>query len=125
VSGRDDQGYPIQRCSKIALSSRQPQQIVVTCPAQIDVRRGATAELSCSVTSEIPYTVKWFKDKQLITGYSDENKVYNFPTNVVYTITDVNEESHGIYSVEVIPTVTDDEKKMQGQYQDEISVIIL
>ncbi|TNN06223.1 Hemicentin-1, partial [Schistosoma japonicum] len=77
VSGRDGQGYPFQRCSKVALSSRQPQQIVVTCPAQIDVRRGATAELTCSVTSEIPYTVKWFKDKQQITGYPDENKVYN------------------------------------------------
>lgn len=76
VSGRDGQGYSFQRCSKVALSSRQPQQIVVTCPAQIDVRRGATAELSCSVTSEIPYTVKWFKDKQPITGYHDENKVY-------------------------------------------------
>ncbi|VDO62502.1 unnamed protein product [Schistosoma margrebowiei] len=125
VSGRDGQGYPFQRCSKVALSSRQPQQIVVTCPAQIDVRRGATAELSCSVTSEIPYTVKWFKDKQPITGYHDENKVYNFPTNVLYTITDVNEESHGIYSVEVIPTVTDDEKKIEGQYKDEISVNIL
>ncbi|RTG86750.1 hemicentin [Schistosoma bovis] len=125
VSGRDGQGYSFQRCSKVALSSRQPQQIVVTCPAQIDVRRGATAELSCSVTSEIPYTVKWFKDKQPITGYHDENKVYNFPSNVLYTITDVNEESHGIYSVEVIPTVTDDEKKIDGQYKDEISVNIL
>ncbi|KAH8869243.1 Hemicentin-1 [Schistosoma japonicum] len=82
VSGRDGQGYPFQRCSKVALSSRQPQQIVVTCPAQIDVRRGATAELSCSVTSEIPYTVKWFKDKQQITGYPDENKVYNLNENI-------------------------------------------
>lgn len=43
----------------------------------------------------------------------------------MYTITDVNEESHGIYSVEVIPTVTDDEKKIDGQYKDEISVNIL
>ncbi|CAH8874719.1 unnamed protein product [Trichobilharzia szidati] len=125
VSGRDGQGYPFQRCSKVALSSRQPQQIVVTCPAQVDVRRGATAELSCTVTSEIPYTVKWFKDKQAITGYPDENKVYNFPTSVMYTITDANEESQGIYTVEVVPTITDGEKKIEGQYQDEVSVIIL
>ncbi|KAA3674959.1 uncharacterized protein DEA37_0011374, partial [Paragonimus westermani] len=125
VSGRDGQGFPFQRYSKVAVSGRKPRPILITCPAKVELRRGATSELSCSVKSEIPYTVKWYKDGKLLAGYPDENKVFNFPTNVQFVITDANEDSHGIYAAEVHPTISETDLMVEGEYKDEVAVVIL
>ncbi|KAF8572398.1 hypothetical protein P879_00742 [Paragonimus westermani] len=125
VSGRDGQGFPFQRYSKVAVSGRKPRPILITCPAKVELRRGATSELSCSVKSEIPYTVKWYKDGKLLAGYPDENKVFNFPTNVQFVIADANEDSHGIYAAEVHPTISETDLKVEGEFKDEVAVVIL
>ncbi|VEL29294.1 unnamed protein product [Protopolystoma xenopodis] len=66
----------MQRYSKVALSSREPRPVVVTCPAKIEVRRGASATLVCSISSEVQYTVVWYKNDKRLAGYSEENKKY-------------------------------------------------
>lgn len=42
-----------------------------------------------------------------------------------FVITDANEDSHGIYAAEVLPTVASGETKVEGEYKDEVEVIIL
>ncbi|VDP65418.1 unnamed protein product [Echinostoma caproni] len=125
VSGRDSQGFAFQRYSKVALSGRKPRPIVITCPAKVELQRGATSDLSCFVSSEVPYTIKWYKDGKYLGGRPDENKVYNFASDVMFTIADANEDSHGIYSAEVVPTVAASELKIEGEYKDEVAVVIL
>ncbi|CAH8631898.1 unnamed protein product, partial [Dicrocoelium dendriticum] len=125
VSGRDGQGFPFQRYSKVALSGRKPRPIVITCPAKVELQRGATAQLSCAVNSEIPFTIKWYKDGKSLAGFADEHTVYNFATTVQYTIADVNEDSQGIYAAEVQPTVTETDLQIEGEYKDEVAVVVL
>ncbi|CAL8103250.1 unnamed protein product [Calicophoron daubneyi] len=125
VSGRDSQGFPLQRYSKVALSGRKPRTISITCPAKIELQRGATAQLSCSVSSEVPYTIRWTKDDRTLVGYPDENKVYSVGTSVQYTITDANEDAQGIYSAEVQPVARGTDMKLEGTYKDGIAVVIL
>ncbi|OON13896.1 immunoglobulin domain protein [Opisthorchis viverrini] len=125
VSGRDGQGFPFQRYSKVALSGRKPRPIVITCPPKIELQRGATTELACTVNSEVPYTIKWYKDGRHLAGHADENKIYNQPGSVLYTITDANEDSHGIYAAEVHPTITEGDPKIDGEFKDEVAVVIL
>ncbi|TPP64512.1 Hemicentin 1 [Fasciola gigantica] len=125
VSGRDSRGFALQRYSKVALSGRKPRPIVITCPAKVELQRGATSELSCFVSSEIPYTIKWYKDGKHLGGRPDENQVYNFASDVKFVISDANEDSHGIYAAEVVPTVASSELKIEGEYKDEVAVVIL
>ena len=47
------------------------------------------------------------------------------PTNVTYTLHDVNEESQGIYAVEMVPTGTAIETGSEGQGRDEVAIVIL
>lgn len=47
------------------------------------------------------------------------------PTNVTYTLHDVNEDSQGIYAAVMIPTGTGVEAGPEGQGRDEVAVVIL
>uniref|UniRef100_A0A5K3F1W2 Hemicentin-1 n=1 Tax=Mesocestoides corti TaxID=53468 RepID=A0A5K3F1W2_MESCO len=125
VSGRDNQGYNFQRYSKVALLAREARPAVVTCPAKLEVARGATAHLTCLIDSEIPFSVKWYQNNRQLTGFPGEHQVFSVPTNVTYTLFDVNEESQGIYAVEMVATGTGVEVGPETQRKDEIAVVIL
>ncbi|KAL5107767.1 Hemicentin-1 [Taenia crassiceps] len=125
VTGRDSQGYTFQRYSKVALLARAARPSVVTCPAKLEVARGATAHLTCLVDSEVPFSVEWYQNNRPLTGFPGEHQIFSVPTNVTYTLHDVNEESQGIYAVVMVPTGTGAEAAPEGQGRDEVAVVIL
>ena len=47
------------------------------------------------------------------------------PTNVTYMLHDVNEESQGIYAVEMVPTGTGLETGTEVREKDEVAIVIL
>ncbi|VUZ55036.1 unnamed protein product [Hymenolepis diminuta] len=125
VTGRDNQGYTFQRYSKVALLARPARPSVVTCPAKLEVARGATAHLNCFIDSEVPFSVKWYQNNRPLTGFPGEHQIYSVPTNVTYTLQDVNEESQGIYAVEMVPTAVGLETRPEGEGKDEVALVIL
>ncbi|VDN11545.1 unnamed protein product [Dibothriocephalus latus] len=76
VTGRDGQGYNFQRYSKVALIARKARPVVVSCPAKIEVARGATAAITCLVDSEIPFKVNWYQSGHQLTGFPGEHQTY-------------------------------------------------
>lgn len=76
ITGRDGQGYNFQRYSKVALLARKARPAVVSCPAKLEVARGANAEVTCLIDSEIPFTVNWFQNNRPLTGFAGENQIF-------------------------------------------------
>ncbi|EUB62928.1 Hemicentin-1 [Echinococcus granulosus] len=125
VTGRDSQGYTFQRYSKVALLARAARPSVVTCPAKLEVARGATAQIACLVDSEVPFSVKWYQNNRPLINFPGEHQIFSVPTNVTYTLHDANEESQGIYAVVMVPTGIGVETRPEGQGRDEVAVVIL
>ncbi|VDN96274.1 unnamed protein product [Rodentolepis nana] len=125
VTGRDSQGYTFQRYSKVALLARPARPSVVTCPAKLEVARGTTAHLTCLIDSEVPFSVKWYQNDRPITGFPGEHQIYSVPTNVTYTLYDVNEESQGIYAVEMVPAGAGQDAGPGRVGKDKVALVIL
>ncbi|KAL3318663.1 hypothetical protein Ciccas_002675 [Cichlidogyrus casuarinus] len=123
VSGTDIKGDKFQRYSKVAYSARVPRPVVVTCPRKVEVRRGSSAEISCSIETEVPFTVQWYKGDDILE--SGAGTLYSFSTNVTHIVEDVNEESQGSYKLTMIPSITQTDFRVDGEFSDVTALIVL
>lgn len=79
----------------MALLARAARPSVVTCPAKLEVARGATAHITCLIDSEVPFSVKWYQNNRPLTGFPGEHQIYRY---TAFSLSQILVEKYMLYA---------------------------